>query len=164
MIDGRDQSQSGGNFMWLRKAAAGCSLWQSTGERDVFEGWHDGYTRLADPVMHSRRITLEKRPRRIVIEDRLNMSGVHEVELMFHCSERCSVRQTAEGYTLTQADRTLALTLPQADNGFAQIYCGATDPIRGWISRRFDEKLPSPTIAWRGRLGGDVVLRSEIEC
>ncbi len=163
-IDRRDQSQSGGSFMWLRKAMVGCSLWQSSGERDVFEGWHDGYTGLRDPVIHRRRITLEKRPRRIVIEDRLAMAGEHEVELMFHCDERCEVRPTVEGYALTREARSLELALPRAEGAQAQVHCGATDPILGWVSRRFDEKQPSPTIAWRGRLSGDVVLRSEISC
>src|SRR6267142_132853 len=27
-VDGMDQSQSGGNFIWLKKARAGCSLWR----------------------------------------------------------------------------------------------------------------------------------------
>ena len=58
-VDGRDQSQPGGNFMWLRKAPAGCNLWRTSVERDVFEGWHGGYAGLADPVMHRRRIALE---------------------------------------------------------------------------------------------------------
>ena len=58
-VDGKDQSQSGGNFMWMKKARAGCSLWSSTAESDVFAGWHDGYTRLADPVTHRRRIATQ---------------------------------------------------------------------------------------------------------
>ena len=48
-IDGLDQSVPGGNFMWLRKARAGCSLWLSSAEQDSFEGWHDGYMRLRRP-------------------------------------------------------------------------------------------------------------------
>jgi len=163
-IDGRNQSQSGGSFMWLRKAEVGCSLWRSTAERDIFEGWHDGYARLADPVMHSRRITLEKRPRRIVIEDQLKMRGAHEVELMFHCSESCQVRPTAEGFALTREGRTLELALPGVDGAQARIFRGSTDPILGWISRRFDEKTPSSTIAWRARLSGSASLRSEVGC
>jgi hypothetical protein len=163
-IDGSNQSQSGGNFMWLRKAAVGCSLWQSSVERDDFVGWHDGYGSLPDPVMHFRHITLEKRARRIVIDDRLVMSGTHDVELMFHCSERCQVGPGAQGYMLTRDNRTVALALPQVPGSSVQVHYGSTEPILGWISHRFDEKQPSPTIAWRGRFSGNVRLHSEIAC
>src|SRR6267378_3928056 len=97
-IDGLNQSHSGGNFMWVKRAGAGCSLWRPSAERDVFEGWHTGYLRLPDPVMHRRHITLEKKPRRVVIEDSLQMSRGHEVELFFHCSERCRVDPAPDGY------------------------------------------------------------------
>jgi len=162
-IDGRDQSEPGGNFMWLGKASAGCSLWQSSAERDVFEGWHNGYTRLRDPVMHWRRIVLDKRTRRIVIEDALQMSGAHDIELFFHCSERCRVDPLPERrYALGHDGRTLTLTLPQVEGANVEAHCGSEAPISGWVSRRFDDKQPSTTIAWRARLTGDAVLRSEL--
>ncbi len=163
-VDGTDQSRSGGNFMWLSKADAGCSLWRPSPECDIFEGWHDGYMQLPDPVMHRRRITLEKHLRRVVIEDSLQMSKAHEIELFFHCSERCRVDPFEHGYRLSQPGRTLSLRLPQAEGATARVYTGSTAPIMGWISRRFGDKRPAPTIAWRGRLAGEVVLRSEIIC
>jgi hypothetical protein len=101
-VDGVDQSQSGGHFMWLRRATAGCSLWRPSAERDVFEGWHDGYARLPDPVMHRRLITLEKRSHRVVVEDTLRMLGTHDVELFFHFSEECRVDAVAGGYRISR--------------------------------------------------------------
>ena len=163
-IDGADQSQPGGRFMWLKKAAAGCSLWRTSAECDTFEGWHDGYTHLPDPVLHRRRIRLEKRNRRVVIEDRLEMSGTHQVELFFHCSEQCRVVADRDGYALIRDGRTLSLQLPWVAGASARIYYGSTAPVLGWISRHFDEKQPCPTIAWQARLKGEVVLRSEILC
>ena len=163
-VDGRDQSQSGGNFMWLRKAHAGCSLWSSTDERDVFEGWQDGYTRLADPVMHRRRIALDKVARRVVIEDALQMAGEHDIELFFHCGERCRVDPLPDGFAVRQEASMLTITLPHSEYGSSCVYHGSSAPISGWVSRRFDDKQPSPTIAWRARLKGEAVLRSEILC
>ena len=163
-VDGLDQSQSGGNFMWLRKADARCALWRPSEERDVFEGWHDGYAQLPDPVVHRRRISLEKRARRVVIEDSLQMSGAHAIELFFHCSERCQVAPTADGYALSQGETTLLLKLPLADGASAGVHCGSVAPILGWVSRTFDEKQPAPTIIWRGKLAGESVLRTEIAC
>lgn len=163
-VDGMDQSQSGGNFMWLRKADARCTLWQPSEERDVFEGWHDGYAQLSDPVVHQRRISLEKRTRRVVIEDTLQMAGEHDIELFFHCSERCQVDPAPDGYAVSQGGKTLFLRLPQAGQASAQVYYGSTAPIRGWVSRRFDDKRPAPTIAWGARLTGEIVLCTEITC
>ena len=163
-VDGLDQSQSGGNFMWLRKAQARCTLWRPSDERDIFEGWHDGYTRLADPVIHRRRITLEKAARRIVIEDTLQMAGEHDIELFFHCSESCRVDVAPGGYRISQGGHELSLRLPQLADGATRVYIGSMAPICGWVSRRFDEKQPAATISWHGRLAGENVLRSEITC
>jgi hypothetical protein len=163
-VDGVDQSQSGGNFLWLRKARAQRSVWQSTGEQEIFEGWHDGYTSRPDPVIHRRRITLDKRARRIVIEDRFEMAGAHDVELLLHCDERCRVERAEDGYRIAREGRALAIRLPQAAGAACRVFCGSTAPIAGWVSRRFDEKQPAATIAWQTRLTGNAVLCTEIEC
>jgi hypothetical protein len=161
-VDGADQSVSGGNFIWLQKARAGCSVWRSTDGMDVFEGWHGGYTRLPDPVTHRRRITLDKSARRVLVEDRLQMAGEHAIELFFHCSERCRVDRAPDGYRISQDERAIFLELPQRQGATARVSCGSIEPISGWVSRRFDMRQPAPTIAWHARLMGDVVLRSEI--
>ena len=162
-IDGEDQSESGGRFMWLRKANAACSMWRTCDEEDVFEGWHDGYLRLADPVMHRRRIHLLKTQRRIVVEDTLQMKGRHAVELFFHFSERCEVEPAAGGFTARHGDRAVALQLPQLAGGTSTLLAGSLDPLAGWISRRFDVRVPAPTLRWSAELAGDCVLRSVIE-
>ncbi|MGE5640060.1 MAG: alginate lyase family protein [Clostridia bacterium] len=161
-IDGLDQSEPGGNFMWLKKARAGCSLWLSTAQKDCFEGWHDGYMRLLDPVKHRRLIELDKVARRLVIEDTLEMGEEHEVELLFHCSERCRVEATSGGYLISQPGGSIRLALPQVEGGEATVYAGSVSPIFGWVSRAFDQRSPAPTIVWRARLAGPACLRSEI--
>ena len=163
-VDGVDQSQSGGNFMWVKKARAGCTHWSGDAEQDVFEGWHDGYLRLADPVLHRRRITLAKRVRRIVIEDTLEMTGAHTIELHLHCSERCLVVADAHGYTVESGAKRIRVTLPRMEAAEYGVHRGRVTPILGWISRRFDERHPAPTIAWRCRITGRAVLRTEIAC
>jgi hypothetical protein len=56
------------------------------------------------------------------------------------------------------------LTLPQIAGAATEIVRGSAEPVLGWISRRYDEKEPAPTIVWRARLSGDALLRSEIAC
>jgi len=164
LIDGVDQSRQAGNFMWLAHANAGCSQWRSTDDEDAFEGWHDGYARLREPVVHRRRIALDKRGRRIAIEDRLVMAGRHEVTLLFHCSEDCRVESRPDALRIVNGERTIELRLPQFDEARIGVYSGSADPPLGWISRRYDDKQPAPTIVWHARLRGEPVLRSEIAC
>ena len=161
-IDGLDQSEPGGNFMWLRKARAGCSLWLSSAQKDSFEGWHDGYMRLPDPVKHRRLIELDKNARRVVIEDTLEMAEEHEVELIFHCSEHCQVERGADGLILSQKDLCIQMKLPPSEGSSVSVHRGSVSPIFGWVSRGFDRRQPAPTIVWRGRLAGSALLRTEL--
>jgi hypothetical protein len=163
-IDGVDQSQPGGDFMWLKQARAGCDTWESSPTMDVFEGWHEGYLRLADPVLHRRRIALDKRARRVVIEDRLRMSGAHDVELFLHCDERCTVQPVPAGFAIRRGPWTLVVGLPRHPQASSQLHCGSLQPLCGWVSRRYDQRQPSATIAWRARLQGESVLRTQLMC
>lgn len=163
-VDGQDQSLSGGNFLWLEKAQSHCDVWQSSPDEDVLEAWHDGYRRLADPVIHRRRIVVDKAARRIVIEDRLEMRGEHDIELFFHCGEQCQVEHLAAGYVLTNDSRSLLLRLPRAANSSHRICRGELAPILGWVSRHFDQKEATTTLKWSARLSGKVRLVSELQC
>jgi hypothetical protein len=160
-IDGRDQSEQGGNFLWLEKARAGCGLWLSSGEKDSFEGWHDGYLRLDDPVKHRRLLELDKGARRLLIEDSLEMGEEHEVELFFHCSEHCRVDAVAEGFLIERDGFVLRLILPA--NGTSEICKGSLSPVSGWVSRGFDRRQPTSTIAWRAKLSAPALLRTTIQ-
>ncbi|HYX65342.1 MAG TPA: alginate lyase family protein [Burkholderiales bacterium] len=160
-IDGLDQSEQGGNFLWLRHARAGCSLWLSTAEKDCFEGWHDGYSRLADPVKHRRLVELDKRARRLVVEDHLDMAGEHDVELFFHCAEACGVDAVPGGFLVSRDGVQVKLLLPPC--GDSSVHKGEAAPILGWVSRAFDRRSPTHTIVWRARLSGPTELRTELQ-
>jgi len=163
-VDGRDQSQPGGNFMWLRKAAARCTGWAPGPGVDRFEATHDGYGVLDDPVTHRRSITLDKVARRIDIDDTLEMQGRHEVELFLHCHEDCDVTVDSNLVTLVRCARHVEILLPEIAAAEVRILRGSTEPAGGWVSRAFDRKQPSATIAWRARLSGRAVLRTRIDC
>ena len=163
-IDGLDQSEPGGDFMWVRKARAGCDAVQVADEVETLDLWHAGYLRLPDPVLHRRRLIFEKAVRRLVIEDRLQMSAVHDVELFFHCAAACSVEPAASGFAIRRGRWTLVLQPPPNPQGAARLYRASTHPICGWSSRRYDQREPSTTIAWQARLQGSVLVRTELVC
>jgi len=160
-VDGLDQSVIGGNFMWTRHAKACCDSWRTKTDVDLFEGHHDGYTRLQDPVTHRRRVTLNKAERIITIDDYIACAAQHAVERYWHFAEHCELE--LDGSTVAAKHGGLSVTLtcgaPTPDTG---IWHGADSPPHGWVSRRFGSKQRCPTVVWRNTVDGDTVLHTQI--
>lgn len=160
-IDALDQSEIGGNFMWLRKAYARCNEWRVDDESEQFSGEHDGYARLQDPVTHRRTLRLEKPERRIRVTDTLDCSDEHLVELHWHFSEACIVTVMAGRVIARHGAVTLEMSMPGVD-WVPSLARGLEIPPLGWVSRRFDEKTPTTTVVWRGRITDATTLETEI--
>ena len=156
-VDGEEQSVPSGNFMWLAHARARRERYETGPERDVFEGVHDGYLRLNDPVRHRRRIEFSKRNQRIVVRDTLECSEVHSVEMHWHLAESCVARVSGHTVEIDCANVRIRVECPP-ELGGPEVVVGQDDPPLGWISRRLDEKKPSPTIVCRGRIAGGTSL------
>jgi hypothetical protein len=160
-VDGEEQSVPGGNFQWLSHARARCEHFESGVERDVFEGVHDGYRRLNDPVRHRRRIKFDKRSMRTEITDTLECSEEHCVELHWHLAESCVARVSGHAVEVSCANVRMRVECPR-ELGTPEVVVGRDDPPLGWISRRLGEKKPSPSIVCTGRIAGGTSLVTEI--
>lgn len=152
-VDGTDQSESGGNFMWLRKANVSCESWESNAVKDCLVASHDGYTNLVDPVIHRRKIEFLKKERMIVVEDILECSSEHDIELNWHFSEACKVVVERNKVVATVADVRVEMTMLHCNSQPELVWGNDTLPL-GWVSRSFDEKVPAPTITWREKITG----------
>lgn len=143
-IDACDQSRSGGNFLWLSHARSRVLSFSSTIERDQLVAEHDGYQRLADPVVHRRELRLDHESRTLTVIDELFCDDRHDVEIFWHFAEACVV-QCADGcVSASNEEAQLRMSLP---SGMAcQLHRGSEAPLLGWISRRFDERGACPTV------------------
>jgi len=161
LIDGLDQSVQGGNFMWLRHASARCVAFEHTDESGHFVGEHDGYSRLADPVLHRREITLHGTM--IEVSDRIICDGYHRVERCWHYSERCSV--TVEGTTVIADNDRVRVRLDAADPVSEVCHRrGSNSPPGGWVSRSFDVKVPTSSVVFVDEIEGTTKLKTIINC
>ena len=151
-VDGVDQSKSGGNFMWLRHADTHCEYWENDDQKDCLIASHDGYAELADPVVHRRKIEFLKSEKTIVVEDILECSGHHDVEYNWHFSEACNVSVEQNKVIATVENIYVEMILPA--NSQPKLIRGRDEPPLGWVSRRFDEKIPAPTITWSEGITG----------
>ncbi|HEU5240174.1 MAG TPA: alginate lyase family protein [Pyrinomonadaceae bacterium] len=71
--------------------------WETTAERDVIIAEHNGYQRLAHPVIHRRAVRFEKEQLIWLVEDELTGEGIHEFSFRFHFAPGLETKIRPEG-------------------------------------------------------------------
>jgi hypothetical protein len=160
-VDGLEQAVEAGVFLWSTPVNAYLEVLEDGDPCVEIEAYHDGYRRLADPVIHHRRLRLFKKSRTLAIIDRLECYGSHKIEIFFHFSEACRTAQIKSNcFLVTNGDKALLLKL---DSRFdVKLAQAADDPIAGWVSRSFGFKEPCITVIGRATISGSVPFFSEI--
>jgi hypothetical protein len=160
-IDGRDQSVSGGTFLWRETADCRVEHLEETDEFVGARGSHDGYRRLPDPVIHTRGLRLFKKSRALMVTDRLQCEGTHDLELLFHFSETCEVQQVGpSSFASSNGHKRIGIRLDSRLK--PELYRGCEKPIFGWVSRTFGVKEPSFTLVARAEIRGSTEFLTEI--
>ena len=160
VIDGHDQSEMLGLFLWGRKAKADCISWQPTESGGKVIGQHDGYTCLKDPVTHKRMLDLYRRE--LVIRDDIIAGGKHKIEIFFHLDEHCTVNEVMQNcYLVSLGREKLYIELDRSLQ--VELFNGSKDPICGWVSRGYHQKLASTTLVGRCICNGNASLVCRIE-
>lgn len=160
-VDGMDQSESGGAFLWLRHAQSRCSRFDVAPGQDFFDGFHDGYGRLKDPVTHRRVVARDGRTFRV--EDHLACNATHFVENWWHFSEDCVVSVEGGVVSAVNAGSSLRMTLPEGSEAVAVLH-GQASPPAGWVSRRYGSKVPATSVRVSRRISGGASWTTVIEC
>lgn len=153
--DGRDQSVSGGPFLWTRHARSRVLVADPSGASDGGTArWcaeHDGYRRS----VHRRRVelTAARRELRVVDEVRGDRGAVR---LAFHLGPEITAdlagNRAALTWTRDGEDRSAVLDLPGRLSWRA--HRGETGPPLGWYSPGFGRKEPSTTLIGTGSADG----------
>jgi hypothetical protein len=111
MVDNMEQNRFGeGGLFWLHADAnPRCLAWESGAGVDRFVGEHDGYARLAEPVIHRREFRLDKRARRLAITDWLQGHGRHALDWNFTLAPGVVPRPVGEGQWEVAVGKTRAV-------------------------------------------------------
>ncbi|HET8663510.1 MAG TPA: alginate lyase family protein [Nocardioides sp.] len=155
-VDGRDQSISGGPFMWTTHAVT-TQLRDET-EPDDTQLWaavHDGYGDLeSGGVRHQRVVRLVQEEDAIVLSDLVSGPGRHQVELFFHLGPDVTAvlddgrAQLSWPYRDTVRHGTVTLPGELAWS----VHHGETDPPLGWYSPAFGERVPATALVGVGSM------------
>lgn len=153
-IDSQNQSVIAGRFLWSSRAHVRLLEHREDECRTRISAEHDGYRRLADPLVHRRTVTLDKVQQELVVEDRFLCASKHQVELFWHFSEKAQVTRVAPSEAAVEfRGRRLHLEMSGIPLAISVIH-GSTAPIQGWRSPAFGRKLPSPTLRAAGHING----------
>lgn len=152
-LDGRDQSRSGGPFLWTRHARSrvlvahdrpsGVSHWVAE---------HEGYGRDA---VHRRSVDLDTRAGELRLVDEVAAARPRPCRLALHLGPAVSAVLRGDraelSWTAQDGPRTAVLLLPAGLDWTARR--GATDPPLGWYSPGFGRREPATTLIGSGVIG-----------
>jgi hypothetical protein len=164
-LDGENQSVIGGPFLWTRHARVHAGAWRTDELSDRLMAWHDGYTRLSDPVRHARELVFDKVTGTLEVEDVLECRGRHRVECFWNFAEGVNVALDGDGGICAEKDgHELRLHSYYPMRTHAALYRGDEARPAGWVSRRFGAKQPAATVVWSCEISGTTRLRARLEC
>ena len=138
-VDGEDQSQAGGPFLWTTKARTTVHEWRETENGAALAASHDGYERLAGSVTHRRRLVLAGG--RLTVDDELGRGRAH-VEWRLHVAPHCDVRIGPGQCDIIGRSHRLSLQLDDALRWSRLV----GHPQGGWYSRAFNQRERTTTL------------------
>lgn len=155
-VDGVGQSESLGPFLWGKRANAKLLEWKDDGAKTEVYGQHDGYARLADPVIHQRNIVLDKIHNTVEVRDHFDNKGAHTVRRYFHLAPECSVtRMDESAVRIVRSDIALELTV---DGGSLDIHAAGENSCLGWVSSGYHVRKPSHCLVIENEIDGSTEL------
>jgi hypothetical protein len=146
LIDGQDQAAAGGTFRWKTRMSTRIHRDPSLPEEYV-EAEHDGYQRLPQSVIHSRRL-LHIPGEYWVIVDNFRGSGQHTFDFLYHFADQVDAKMDCPQNT--------DLTIWAAKAGlFMGIYASQAikaEFLPAWKSRGYGHR--QSTSCLRARMSG----------
>jgi hypothetical protein len=156
-VDGLDQSEAGGSFLWRRHARATVLLADLDAGLVVAE--HEGYQRLPDPVRHRRAVALMP-DGAVLVCDRLEAREAHRCEQVWPFHPALEAREAAPRVLHVSKDGLPRLLVVLAASAVAalELERGREQPLAGWWSSRLESAVPSWVALFTTEVVGGVAL------
>lgn len=142
-VDEVDQAVAEGPFAWNSIPEVRAEKWISGETFDYFVGSHDGYRRLAQPVLH-RRFVFHAKGGAWLVRDLAIGEGKHKMEVFWHFAPDVELREE-RGIVLAKhvggdfSGSALALHFDQKSSWRPEI-------VDGWISPAYGSKAIAPVL------------------
>jgi len=154
-LGGVSQAVDGGPFLWLGTIPTQLLRADGldSGPKALWEAEHSGYRRLSYAAVHRRRVELDREARTLTITDLVDSDVAQTGRLAFHLGPAVTA-------TLSEGVASLRWRFPDGAEGSAELRLpaaldwsairGRTEPVLGWYSPAFDERLETTTLVGSG--------------
>lgn len=116
-VDGLDQAEGTGPFSWKNPPHVKVEQWINGRQFDLFQGSHNGYSRLPSPVIH-RRWVFHRKGKFWLVRDVAEGSGLHQLEIAWHLGPTLS--PVASKDCVFADDRDSVALLTADEHGWSQ--------------------------------------------
>jgi len=142
VVDDCDQAEMRGTFSWKTRVGA-----RGAASQEYLEGEHDGYGRLG--IIHRRRVIDIQGEYWIIVDD-LRGSGHHTFDFCYHFGPDVKVSRFGQEHDGVQVEAAgLSLGLYASYPLKADLVRGQAEPIEGWVSRGYGDKIPAQSLRAR---------------
>jgi Heparinase II/III-like protein. len=149
-LDGKNQSEIQGPFLWGRKARSRFVA------HDLCEGWVEGETEAYLPDTITRRVQLTGDA--LTVRDRVRRDATGSVQWYWHFHPDWQVVPAGEGvWRITDGTRVCTLQLTRLTGYTARLYRADETTKLGWYSPRFGHKVPCTTLVVEAKLLPDAI-------
>ncbi len=147
-VDSQDQARAAGPFRWDHHPQARLRRCVTTTEYVLTDGEHDAYARLADPVIHRRRVVFVARRFWIVADDFFGEAN-HRIDLRFQFAP-LTVAVERDGWIKAHSGSGRALLLKSFAGAPIRldVTTGCQSPIGGWVSPDYGRRVPAPLVSY----------------
>lgn len=160
MVDGEDQSVPWTPFAW--KTSANCSLaeFDDRGDCVVFEGSHDGYHRLSDPVTHTRSVVMLRKQSAFIVNDKFTARVRHSYAIRYHFAPGCEANVDDNRVEARMANgETLVINFFVKGLGLGGVGARIED---GWVSTCYGQRTEAPVAVFEASGDGPMEFTTVI--
>jgi hypothetical protein len=151
-VDGADQAVPDEPFSWTQIPSPRAEEWVVGKSFSYFVGGHDGYARLADPVVHRRHI-LKIAGGPCLIRDVALGQAEHDLELRWHFAPDLEVRNAGAGRVeISPTDATTSNTALTLIMPAESLWAKSTEVSRTLLSPAYGAYQPAPVVRSQARV------------
>ena len=159
-VDGEDQSLTSAPFAWKTIANSSLIRFDDLGDCVIFEGSHDGYHRLSDPVTHARSVVMLRKRPALIVNDRFMAHVRHSYAIRYHFAPNCDADARDNRVEARMPNgESLVISFFAKGAGLSGVKARVEE---GWVSSCYGQRAEAPVAVFEASSDGPTEITTVI--